>query len=120
MVQRGGLEQNCFKAMGKGAGALESFCGNSKRITSLEPFGLKFLSGVLRRPHFVVGEATIKAVAVNAWQWAEEDKAKRIQLHEVSYRNFKRGEFKYKEVQGKLDKLNNAKAPETVSIDGEE
>ena len=55
----------------------------------------------------------------NAWQWAEEDKAKRFQLHEVSYRNFKRGEFKYKEAQGKLDKLNKAKAPGKDCIDDE-
>ena len=60
------------------------------------------MSGLLRRPTFAAGEATIKAVAVNAWQWAEENKAKRIQLHNVSYRNFKRGEGKSKVVEVSL------------------
>ena len=85
-----------LKVRGPGTGAMESFFGTSKRITALAPFGANFLSGLLRRPTFVAGEATIKAVAVNAWQWAEESKVKRIQLHNVSYRNFKRGEFKCK------------------------
>ena len=72
---------------------MESFYGTSKRITALAPFGAIFLSGLLRRPVLVAREATIKTVAVNAWQWAEENKEKRIQLHNISYRNFKRGEF---------------------------
>ena len=83
---------------------MESFFGTSKRITALAPFGAKFLSGLLRRPVFVTGETTIKAVAINAWQWAEEGKAGRIQLHNISYRNFKRGEFKLKEVEEVLNK----------------
>ena len=97
---------------------MESFYGTSKRITSLAPFGASFLSGLRRRPNFVAGEATIKAVAVNAWQWVVENKVKRIQLHEVSYRNFKRGEFKSKEVQEKMDKLNSSKPPGKDNIDG--
>ena len=68
---------------------MEKYFGTSKRITALAPFGAKFLSGLLRRPTFVAGEATIKAVAVNAWQWAEENKDKRIQLHSISDQNFK-------------------------------
>ena len=81
---------------------MESFYGTSRRITALAPFGAKFLSGLLRRPVFVAGEATVKAVAVNAWQWAEENKAPIIQLHKVSYSKFKRGEFKGKEAKEKL------------------
>ena len=81
---------------------METIYGTSPRITALAPFGAKFLSGLLRRPKFVAGETTIKAIAVNAWQWAEEDKAKRIQLHNVSYKNFARGENKSKEVEDAL------------------
>ena len=90
--------------------AMESFYGTSKRITALAPFGPKFLSGLLRRPVFVAGDATIKAVAVNAWQWAEENKEKKIQLHSISYRNFKRGEFKVKDAEHMLDKAIREKA----------
>ena len=89
---------------GKGAGEMEVYFGTSRRITALAPFGAKTLSGLLRRPQFVAGEATIKAVAVNAWQWAEEGKAKIIQQHMVSYSGFKRGAFKAKEVELKLAK----------------
>ena len=88
-----------LKVRGPGTGAMQSFFGTSKRITALAPFGAKFLSGLLRRPVFVAGETTIKAFAVNAWQWAEEGKAGRIQLHHISYHNFKRGKFKLKEVE---------------------
>jgi hypothetical protein len=83
-------------------GTMETIYGTSPRITALAPFGAKFLSGLLRRPKFVAGEATIKAIAVNAWQWAGDDKAKRIQLHNVSYKNFVRGESKSKEVEDAL------------------
>ena len=44
----------------------------------------------------------MKAVAVNAWQWAEEAKVPRLQLHELSYRGFKRGAFKSREVEEKV------------------
>ena len=85
-----GIVKLVLKVRGPGTGAMESFFGTSKRITALAPFGAKFLSGLLRRPVFVAGETTIKAVAVNAWQWAEEGKAERIQLHNISYRNLRR------------------------------
>ena len=100
-----GIVKLILKVRGPGTGAMEDFFGNSKRITALAPFGANFLSGLLRKPVFVAGEATVKAVAVNAWQWAEEDKVKRIQLHEISYRNFKRGEFKEKGVEERLNKV---------------
>ena len=99
-----GIAKLALKVRGPGIGAMESFFGASQRITALAPFGAKFFSGLLRRPVFVAGETTIKAVAVNAWQWAEEGKAGRIQLHNISYRNFKRGEFKLKEVEETLIK----------------
>ena len=83
---------------------MESFYGTSRRITALAPSGAKFLSGLLRRPVFVAGEATVKAVAVNAWQWAEENKAPRTQLHNVSYSKFKRGEGKARGAEAKLNK----------------
>lgn len=57
-----------IKVRGTGAKDMDLFFGTSKRITALAPFGAKFLSGLLRRPIFVAGEATIRAVAVNAWQ----------------------------------------------------
>ena len=82
--------------------ALETVYGTSRRITSLAPFGILHLSGLLRRPVFVSGDATTKVVAVNAWQWAEEGKAARVQLHEISYKNFKRGTFKSDKVQQQL------------------
>ena len=113
-----GIVKLVLKVRGPGAGALETFFGTSKRITSLAPFGAKFLSGVLRRPVFVAGEATIKAVAVNAWQWAVENKEKRIQLHSISYINFKRGNCKSKEVEKKLD--NKVKSFERILPAGEE
>ena len=97
---------------------METFFGRSKRITALAPFGAKFLSGLLRKPVFVAGEATIKAVAVNAWQWAEEGKEKRIQLHSISYRNFKRGNFRLKEVEEMLKR--KVKQHERVLPAGEE
>ena len=84
--------------------ALESFFGTSRRIISLAPFGAPFLIGLLLRPVFVAGEATIRVVAVNAWQWAEENKAKRTQLHNIFYRSSKRGDFKFQEIQDKLNK----------------
>lgn len=93
------------KVKGPGAGALE--------------FGAKFLSGLLRRPEFVAGEATIKAIAVNAWQWAEEDKAKRIQLHNISYRNFKRGEFTLREVQERLNTACSSEDKSNMSMNTE-
>ena len=83
---------------------MDTCYGSSRRITALAPLGAKILSGLLRRPTFVAGEAAIKAVAVNAWQWAEEDKAKRIQLHKVSYGSFKRGAFKDKGAENRLTK----------------
>ena len=46
----------------------------------------------------------IKAVAVNAWQWVEEGKAKIIQQHAISYSGFKRGTFKAQEAELKLMK----------------
>ena len=55
-------------------------------------------------------EATIRAVAVNAWQWAEDDKVKRIQLHEISHRNFKRGECKSNGAEDLLNKAINKEA----------
>jgi hypothetical protein len=69
-----GIIKLILKVRGPGAGAMETFFGTSKRITALAPVGAKFLSGLLRKPVFVAGEATIDAVAVNAWQWAEEGK----------------------------------------------
>ena len=99
-----GIVKLILTIRGKGAGEMEAFYGTSRRITALAPFGAKFLSGLLRRPEFVAGEATVKAVAVNAWQWAEEGKAPRIQLHNVSYGNFKRGEFKAKGAEEKLNR----------------
>ena len=72
-----GIVKLILTVRGKGAGELEAFYGTSKRIIALAPFGAIFLSGLLRRPVFVAGEATIKAVAVNAWQWAEEKKRKK-------------------------------------------
>ena len=74
----GGIVKLILKVKGPGAGELEKFYGTSKRITALAPAGAKFLSGLLRRPVFVAGEAPIKAVAVNAWQWAEENKEKQL------------------------------------------
>lgn len=71
-----GIVKLILKVRGPGAGALESFHGTSKRITALALFGANFLSGLLRRPVFVAGEATINVVAVNAWQWAEENNEK--------------------------------------------
>ena len=99
-----GIVKLILKVRGSGAAEMEKFYGTSKRITALAPFGAKFLSGLLRKPVFVAGEATVKAVAVNVCQWAEENKEKRIQLHEISYRNFKRGEFKAKGAEEKLKK----------------
>ena len=72
----GGIVKLILEVRGSGAAEMEIFYGTSKRITALAPFGAKFLSGLLRKPAFVAGEATIKAVAVNAWQWAEENKKK--------------------------------------------
>ena len=60
------------------------------------------MGGLLRRPRFVAGESTVKAAAANAWQWAEEAKVARLQLHQLSYRGFKRGEFKSSEVAERL------------------
>jgi hypothetical protein len=108
-----GIVKLILKVRGTGAAEMETYYGTSKRITALAPFGAKFLGGLLRRPSFVAGEATNKAVAVNAWQWAEEDKVKRIQLHEISYRNFKRGEFKGKEAEEKLKR----EAEKAVQLD---
>ena len=99
-----GIVKLILKVRGPGVKAMEEFFGTSKRITALAPFGAKFLSGLRRRAVFVAGEATIKAVAVNAWQWAVEEKVERIQLHDVSYKNFKRGNFKSDEVGKKLGK----------------
>ena len=99
-----GIVKLILKVRGPGAAEMENFFGTSKRITALAPFGAKFLSGLRRRPTFVAGEATIKAVAVNAWQWAEEGKKERIQLHSISYQNFKRGSFKCKEAREILKK----------------
>ena len=48
------------------------------------------------------GDHTVKAVAVNAWQWAEESKVARLQLHDLPYRGFKRGALKSKEVEERL------------------
>ena len=48
------------------------------------------------------GDHTIKAIAVNAWQWAEESKVARLQLHELSYRGYKRGALKSKDVEERL------------------
>jgi hypothetical protein len=97
-----GIVKMILTVRGKGAGEMESLYGTSRRITALAPFGATFLSGLLRRPVFAAGEAIVKAVAVNAWQWAEDNKAPRIQLHKVSYSKFKRGEFKGKEAKEKL------------------
>ena len=97
-----GLVKLILKVRGSGAAEMEFVYGTSKRITALAPFGARFLSGLLRKPAFVAGEATIKAVAVNSWQWAEENKETKIQLHNISYRNFKRGEFKAKGAEEKL------------------
>lgn len=102
-----GVVKLILRVRGPGAAALGSFFCTSRRITSLAPFGAPFLSGLLRRPVFVDGEATIRVVAVNSWQWAEENKAKRIQLHNISYRSFKRGGFKLKEMQAKLKNAGN-------------
>ena len=99
-----GIVKLILTIRGKGAGEMEAYYGTSKRITALAPFGAKFLSGLLRKPQFVAGEATIKAVAVNAWQWAEEGKADIIQKHMVNYTGFKRGTFKAREVEQKLAK----------------
>ena len=99
-----GIVKLILKVRGPGTGAMEKFFGTSKRITALAPFGAKFLPGLLRKPVFVAGEATVKAVAVNAWQWAENNKTKNLQQHEISYRNFKRGDFKEKGVKEKLEK----------------
>ena len=83
--------------------ALETVYGNSRRITALAPFGALHLGGLLRRPVFVSGPAASKAIAVNAWQWAEEGKEKLLQKHKVSYTGFKRGSFKSSQVASKLD-----------------
>jgi hypothetical protein len=91
-----------LKVRGSGVQALEKDYGTSRRITSLAPFGALHLSGLLRRPVFVSGMAAWKASAVNAWQWAEEDKVARIQLHTVSYQGFTRGGAKLEEVQDRL------------------
>jgi hypothetical protein len=113
-----GIVKLILKVRGPGMGALETFFGTSKRITALAPFGAKFLSGLRRRPVFVAGEATIRAVAVNAWQWAVEEKVQRIQLHDISYKNFKRGNFKDDEVGKKLEK--KVQALERILPAGEE
>ena len=97
-----GIVKLIIKVRGTGANNFEVFFGASRRITNLAPFGANFLSGLLRRPTFVAGDATIRAVAVNAWQWTEEDKVKRIQLLEISYRNFRRGDFKRTEAEDLL------------------
>ena len=99
-----GILQLILNVRRSGAAEMEKFYGTSKRITAFAPFGAKNLSGLLRKPVFVAGEATIKAVAVNVWQWADENKEKRIQLHNTSYRNFKRGEFRAKGAEEKLNK----------------
>ena len=65
--------------------ALQTAHGTSKRITALAPFGALHLGGLLRRPIFVAGDAASKAIAAKAWQWAEENKVSRIQLHEITY-----------------------------------
>lgn len=74
--ERAGLLRGIVKLIvtirGKGASELDTDYGSSPRITALAPFGARFLSGLCRRPQFVAGDATAKAVAVNAWQWAEE------------------------------------------------
>jgi len=56
----------------------------------------------------------VKASAVNAWQWAEEGKVSRIQLHVLSYKAFERGKSKCKEVQSRLDKLSAKLETETL------
>ena len=99
-----GIVKLILTVRGKGAGEMKAFFGTSKRITSLAPFGAMFLSGLLRKPEFVAGEATTKAVAINAWQWAEKNKTPKIQLYKVSYSNFKRGRFKDKGAEEKLKK----------------
>ena len=99
-----GIVKLILTIRGKGTGEMDAFYGSSRRITALAPFGANILSGLLRKPTFVAGEATIKAVAVNAWQWAEEDKAKIVQLHKVSYTSFRRGAFKDKGAENKLTK----------------
>ena len=99
-----GIVKLILTIRGKGAGEMEAYFGASRRITALAPFRAKNLSGLLRRPQFVAGEATIKAVAVNAWQWVEEGKAKIIQQHAISYNGFKRGAFKAKEAELRLMK----------------
>ena len=65
----------------------------------------------------MAGEATIRAVAVNAWQWAEEDKVKRIQLHEISYRNFRRGDFKHIEAEDLLKKVTAKRSGKDLSTE---
>ena len=95
--------------------ALEKAYGTSRRITSLAPFGALHLGGLRRRPVFAA-EATPKVVAVNAWQWAEEGKVQRLQLHEVSYKNFQRGEGKLREVQERLEQLVPEEAPSSASV----
>ena len=90
--------------------ALETVYGTSRRITALAPFGALHLGGLRRRPVFVA-EATPKVVAVNAWQWAEEGKVSRLQLHDANYRGFQRGERKSRAVQERLELL----VPETFT-----
>ena len=108
-----GIVKLILTVRGKGAGEMESFYGTSRRITALAPFGAKILSGLLRRPVFVAGEATVKAVAVNAWQWAEENKAPIIQLHNGLLQQVQeRG----RQSQGAEAKLN--KAIEKTQSDG--
>ena len=69
---------------------------------SLAPFRSLSRSGLLRRPVFVGDDHTVKAVAANAWQWAEEGKAAQLQWHELSYRGFKRDDMKSKELRQDL------------------
>ena len=97
-----GIVKLILKVRALGSKNLEVEYGTSKRITSFASFGAIHLSGLSRRPVFASGEVAIKAAAVNAWQWAEEAKEKRIQLHVVSYKGFARGGGKQQAVLAKL------------------
>ena len=99
-----GIVKLILQVRGPSKVALETVYVTSRRITSLAPFGALHLGGLFRRPKFVGGDITIKAIAVNAWQWAEGGQQARLQLHQLSYKGFKRRAAKNREVEEEVDR----------------
>ena len=99
-----GIVKLILQVRGPGRVALETIYGTPRRIISVAPCGALHIGGLLRRPTFVSGHTTIRAIAVNAWQWAEGGQQVRLQLHQLTYRGFNTGVAKSKEVEEEVDK----------------